>query len=55
MIRRAMSREANIYTQAHQAFNSDKAAWTKAKETIRHLEAWYRNGGYFDEELPYYS
>ena len=55
MIRRAMNREANIYTQAHQAFNSDKAAWTKAKETIHHLEAWYRNGGFFDEELPYYN
>ena len=55
MIRRATTREANIYTQAHQAFNSDKAAWTKAKETIRHLEAWYRNKGYFDEELPYYN
>ena len=55
MIRRALNREANIYTQAHQAFNSDKAAWTKAKETIHHLEAWYRNGGFFDEELPYYN
>ena len=55
MIRRSLAREANIYTQAHQAFNSDKAAWTKAKETLRHLEAWYRNGGYFDEELPYYN
>ena len=55
MIRRAAAREANIYTQPHQAFNSDKAARTKAAETVRHLEAWFRNKGYFDEELPYYN
>ena len=54
LIRRSTSREGNIYTQPHQAFNSDIAAEMKAKEAIRHLKAWFRNGGSFDEELPYY-
>lgn len=55
LIRRTLSREANIYVQPHQGFNSDRAARQKAIETVRHLEAWFRNGCQrFDEELPYY-
>ena len=51
----AVSRRGNIYTQPHQAFNSDKASLEKARETIRHLEAYYRNGCLgFDSQLPYY-
>ncbi len=56
LVRLALSREGNIYVQPHQAFNSDKAALTKAKETLRHIEAWYKNGGErFDSQLPYYE
>jgi len=56
MIEWALRREANIYVQPHQAFNSDIAAATKAREAVRHLVAWYRNGGErFDEQLPYYD
>lgn len=55
LIRLALSREGNIYTQPHQGFNSDIAAADKAAETIRHLEAYYRNGCRgFDSQLPYY-
>ena len=55
-IRTALARSANVYAQPHQAFNSDVAALTKAVEAVRHLEAWYRNGGKcFDEQLPYYD
>ena len=54
-IRSAIDRTANIYVQPHQAFNSDVAALCKAEETIRHLEAYYRNGQKcFDSQLPYY-
>lgn len=54
-IRSAIDRSQNIYVQPHQAFNSDVAALCKAEETIRHLEAWYRNEGKcFDTQLPYY-
>jgi D-lactate dehydrogenase len=56
MIERSLRRDANIYVQPHQAFNSDKASATKAREAIRHLVAWYRNeGDRFDEQLPYYG
>ena len=56
LVELALGREANIYVQPHQAFNSDKAALTKAREAIRHLVAWHRNGGErFDEQLPYYD
>jgi len=52
----ALRREANVYVQPHQAFNSDRAAAAKAREAVRHLAAWYRNGGLrFDEQLPYYD
>lgn len=55
LIRRSLAREANIYVQPHQGFNSDRAARQKAVEAVRHMEAWYRNGcRRFDEELPYY-
>ena len=56
LIRTALERTGNVYVQPHQAFNSDKAALDKAVEAVRHLEAWYRNGGKrFDEQLPYYE
>jgi len=56
MIEKSLDRSANIYVQPHQAFNSDRAAKTKAAETIKHLIAWYGSGGQrFPEQLPYYS
>ena len=56
LIRLSLTREGNIYTQPHQAFNSDVAALDKAVETVKHLEAYYRNGGKkFDSQLPYYD
>lgn len=55
MLERSIARSANIYVQPHQAFNSDIAATEKAKETIKHVIAWYKNGKQnFDEQLPYY-
>lgn len=55
ILQHALDRTANMYVQPHQAFNSDLAVIAKARETIRHLEAWYRNDGLsFDEQLPYY-
>ncbi len=55
IVERALEGSANIYVQPHQGFNSDVAAKAKAVEAIRHLVAWYRNGGaHFDEQLPYY-
>ena len=55
-IRLSMTREGNVYAQPHQAFNSDVAALTKAVETVKHLEAYYRNGcKKFDSQLPYYN
>lgn len=56
ILQRALDHSANIYVQPHQAFNSDLAVCAKARETIRHLAAWYRNDGRcFDEQLPYYT
>lgn len=56
MLDRALDRSANIYVQPHQGFNSDVAASAKAKETIKHLIAWYGNQKErFDEQLPYYK
>lgn len=56
MLDRAINRTANIYVQPHQGFNSDIAAAAKAKDTIIHLIAWYKNGRIkFDEQLPYYQ
>lgn len=52
----AINRTGNVYTQPHQAFNSDVAARSKAVNTISHLIAWCRNGKTrFDEQLPYYQ
>ncbi len=56
LIRAALDRTANVYVQPHQAFNSDRAALSKAQEAVKHLIAWYRNKGErFDEQLPYYE
>lgn len=56
LVRLSVSREGNVYTQPHQAFNSDVAALDKAVETVKHLEAYYRNAGRcFDSQLPYYD
>lgn len=52
IIRAALDRSENFYVQAHQGFNSDKAALCKAVETVKHLED-YCNGG-FRSQLPYY-
>ena len=51
----ALNRSENFYVQAHQGFNSDKAALCKAVETIHHLENFYARGrDGFDSQLPYY-
>lgn len=56
LIRLSLTREGNVYTAPHQGFNSDIAARDKAIETVRHLEAYYRNGcKHFDSQLPYYD
>ncbi len=56
IIRLALERKGNFYVQPHQGFNSDKAALTKAEETVRHLEAYFANGcEKFDSQLPYYE
>ena len=56
MLDRAIARTANIYVQPHQAFNSDVAALAKARETVKHMIAWYEyNGEHFGEQLPYYE
>ena len=52
IIRAALARTENFYVQAHQAFNSDKAALCKAVETVNHLEAYCKGG--FTSQLPYY-
>lgn len=52
IIRAALDRTENFYVQAHQGFNSDKAALCKAQETVKHLEDYYRGG--FQSQLPYY-
>lgn len=55
LVEKSIERNSNIYVQPHQGFNSDIAAQTKAVEAIKHVAAWYRNGGQcFDEQLPYY-
>lgn len=55
LIGMALERTGNVYVQPHQGFNSNRAARTKAAEAIKHVIAWFRNGGQrFDEELPYY-
>lgn len=55
LMRMALERTGNVYVQPHQGFNSNVAARTKAAEAVRHVVAWFRNGGRgFDEELPYY-
>jgi D-lactate dehydrogenase len=53
IIRSALDRSENFYVQAHQGFNSDKAALCKAEETVRHLEHYYAHGC-FASQLPYY-
>jgi D-lactate dehydrogenase len=56
LVDRALNRSANIYVQPHQGFNSDVAAVNKAREAVKHIVAWYRNGKkHFDEQLPYYK
>lgn len=56
IIRAALDRSENFYVQAHQGFNSDKAALCKAEETIRHLEDYYSRGSNgFSSQLPYYT
>jgi D-lactate dehydrogenase len=56
LVDRALNRSANIYVQPHQGFNSDVAAANKAREAVKHIAAWYRNGKkHFDEQLPYYK
>lgn len=55
IISAAQDRSENFYVQAHQGFNSDKAALCKAVETIHHLESFYARGcDGFDSQLPYY-
>ncbi len=55
LVQKSIERNANIYVQPHQGFNSDIAAGTKAAESIKHVIAWYKNKGRcFDEQLPYY-
>ena len=55
LVEKSIERNSNIYVQPHQGFNSDIAAQAKAVEAIKHVAAWYRNGGQcFDEQLPYY-
>ncbi|WP_022819507.1 NAD(P)-dependent oxidoreductase [Fusobacterium russii] len=53
---KALSLEENFYVQPHQGFNSDLAALSKAKETVKHICNWYKNNKKnFDEQLPYYN
>ena len=55
MIQASLTREANIYVQPHQGFNSDVAALCKATETVKHLEDYYARGCTdFASQLPYY-
>lgn len=56
IINSAISSKENFYVQAHQGFNSDLAAKSKAHEAIEHLKYWYlhdKKG--FKEQLPYYE
>lgn len=53
---KALSLEENFYVQPHQGFNSDLAALSKARETVKHICNWYKNDKKrFDEQLPYYE
>lgn len=52
IVRAALDRSENFYVQAHQGFNSDKAALCKAVETVNHLENYCKGG--FKSQLPYY-
>jgi len=55
MVKSSIAREANIYVQPHQGFNSHLAAKAKAVEAVKHMVSWYKNKGRcFDEQLPYY-
>lgn len=55
LVEKSLDRTSNIYVQPHQGFNSDIAAEAKAVEAVKHVVAWYKNGGkFFDEQLPYY-
>ncbi|MDY3901956.1 NAD(P)-dependent oxidoreductase [Peptoniphilus sp.] len=55
IINDAISLKENFYVQAHQGFNSDLAAKSKAHEAIEHLKYWYLNNkNGFKEQLPYY-
>ena len=55
IVKKSLDRSVNMYVQPHQGFNSDVAAKAKAVEAIKHVIAWYKNGGSgFDEQLPYY-
>ena len=55
MINASLSRNANIYVQPHQGFNSDIAALCKATETVKHLEDYFARGCVdFLSQLPYY-
>lgn len=52
----AFSRTENIYIQAHQGFNSDVAASSKAHDAVVHMVEYWRSGKKcFDEQLPYYK
>ncbi|WP_071705262.1 NAD(P)-dependent oxidoreductase [Murdochiella vaginalis] len=56
LIHRALNREANVYVQPHQGFNSDVAAVDKAKEAMAHVAFFFNEGkGTFREQLPYYE
>ncbi|WP_019139197.1 NAD(P)-dependent oxidoreductase [Peptoniphilus timonensis] len=55
IINDSISLKENFYVQAHQGFNSDLAAKSKAHEAIEHLKYWYQNDKKgFKEQLPYY-
>ncbi|OLR65004.1 NAD(P)-dependent oxidoreductase [Peptoniphilus porci] len=55
IIKDSLSLKENFYVQAHQGFNSDLAAKSKAHEAIEHLKYWYLNNkNGFKEQLPYY-
>lgn len=56
IINNSISLQENFYVQAHQGFNSDLAAKSKAHEAIEHLKYWYQNDKKgFKEQLPYYE
>lgn len=56
IINDSITLKENFYVQAHQGFNSDLAAKSKAHEAIEHLKYWYLNNKKgFKEQLPYYE